>query len=74
MDLSKARTHDISLVDYHVRDVESFGKKLTEAVAAAFPRDGRTRYKEVHVLLLSWAEDNLGIYTDSPYRTFLTTL
>ena len=54
------RTHDITLVDYHVKDLATFGKKLTEAATAAFPR-GRSRYTNVHVLLLSWEDDNLGV-------------
>ena len=55
------RTHDVSLVDYHVKDIETFGATLDRVAAAAFPRDGRTRYREVHVLLLSWEADDLGI-------------
>jgi hypothetical protein len=30
-------------------------------VKAAFPNRGRSRYKEVHALLLSWEDDNLGV-------------
>src|SRR5450432_1451794 len=55
------RTHDISHVGYHVRDLKTFGETLTNAAAAAFPNRGRSRYKGVHVLLLSWEEDNLGV-------------
>lgn len=55
------RTHDISLIDYHVTDVKALGEAVTAAAAAAFPNGGRSRYKEVHVLLLSWEEDNLGV-------------
>lgn len=61
MSTSKARTHDISLVDYHVKDLETFGQTLTSAAAAAFPKDGRPRYEEVHTLLLSWEDDILGV-------------
>ncbi|KAI4271297.1 MAG: hypothetical protein LQ337_006122 [Flavoplaca oasis] len=42
----KDRTHDISLIDYHVKDVETFGKVLNNAAAAAFP---------------SWEDDDLGV-------------
>ncbi|KAI4197743.1 MAG: hypothetical protein LQ350_005718 [Teloschistes chrysophthalmus] len=56
-----ARTHDISLIDYHVTDVETLGKVLNNAIAAACPRSGEPRYKEVYVLLLSWEEDDLGV-------------
>ena len=55
------RTHDVSLVDYHVKDLETFGKTLEKVAAAAFPRDGRIRYRDVHVLLLSWQADDLGV-------------
>ena len=55
------RTHDISYVDYHVKDLETFGHCLTEAASAAFPKTSLSRYKEVHALLLSWQDDNLGV-------------
>jgi len=55
------RTHDISNASYHVKDVEALGKVLTEAGNAAFPNRGRSRYKEAHVLLLSWEDDDLGV-------------
>lgn len=45
------KTHDVSLVDYHVKDIEKFAETLDKVAAAAFPRNGRTRYKEVYVLL-----------------------
>lgn len=54
-------THDISNVSYHVKDVEALGKVLTSAAEAAFPNRGVSRYKEVHALLLSWEDDNLGV-------------
>ncbi len=54
------RTHDVSLVDYHVKDIETFAKTLDRVAAAAFPRDGCMRYRDVHVLLLSWQADDLG--------------
>lgn len=55
-----SRTHDISCVDFHLKDLEKFGHCLEEAANAAFPR-GLSRYNEVHVLLLSWEDDNLGV-------------
>lgn len=55
------RTHDISNASYHVKDVKALGKVLTEAGHAAFPNRGRSRYKEAHVLLLSWEDDDLGV-------------
>ena len=65
------RTHDISLINYHVKDLQSFGERVTEAAAAAFPNSfghedalygrAKCRYKRVHVLLLSWEADDLGV-------------
>ena len=57
------RTHDISGVDFHIKDLEKFGHLLEGAANAAFPRR-LSRYREVHVLLLSWEDDNLGVVTE----------
>ena len=57
-------THDISSINFHVRDLETFGKTLTCATAAAFPTSlpgEKSRYEEVHVLFLSWEQDSLGV-------------
>ena len=57
-----ARTHDICLSSYHIKDLAAFGKSLSNATVDAFPKNWTTsRHKEVHVLLLSWEEDNLGV-------------
>ena len=58
------RTHDISNIHFHVRDLETFGQTLTCATAAAFPNEipgAGSRYDEVHVLFLSWEDDLLGV-------------
>lgn len=55
------RTHDISHIGYHVKDLKAFGETLTDAAAAAFPNRSRSRYIGVHVLLLSWEDDNLEV-------------
>ena len=57
------RTHDISCVDFHIKDLEEFGNLLEGAANAAFPRR-LSRYREAHVLLLSWEDDNLGVITE----------
>ena len=57
------RTHDISCASFHIKDLDEFGQRLEEAANAAFP-SGSSRYKEVHVLLLSWEDDNLGVITE----------
>ena len=54
------RTHDISRIGYHIKDLHAFGEDLTNAVAGAFPK-GKSRYHEAHVLLLSWEDDSLGV-------------
>ncbi|KAL8949947.1 MAG: hypothetical protein Q9222_003979 [Ikaeria aurantiellina] len=56
-----AQTHDISLIDYHVKDVKTLGRILDTAAASAFPRTSRCRYQNVCVLLLSWEDDDLGV-------------
>lgn len=62
-----SRTHDISSVDFHMRDLETYGQIVTCATAAAFPNEnpgGRSRYDKVHGLFLSWEEDLLGVSTE----------
>ena len=61
--MPKNRTHDISCVDFHLKNLDKFGQCLEEAANAAFPK-GSSRYKEIHVLLLSWEDDNLGVLTE----------
>ncbi len=57
------RTHDTSCTDFHLKDLNKFGHCLEEAANAAFP-NRLSRYREVHVLLLSWEDDNLGVITE----------
>ena len=71
MNLSDDRTHDVSLVDYHVKDIETFAATLDRVAAAAFPRDGRMRYRDVYVLLLSWQADDLGTTSLSSLLSFI---
>ncbi|KAL8856804.1 MAG: hypothetical protein Q9178_006641 [Gyalolechia marmorata] len=59
-----ARTHDISMIDYHVTDVETLAKVLNDAVTAACPKARSTRYRRVYVLLLCWTDDDLGVETE----------
>lgn len=55
------RTHDTSLTECHIRDIEKLSNDLNKAVQAAWPKRHSIRYSEVHVLLLSWEEDDLGV-------------
>ena len=57
------RTHDTSLQNLHVKNLKTFGEYLTAAATGAFPK-GPSRYKAVHVLLLSWEDGNLGFVTE----------
>ena len=41
------RTHDISSINYHVKDLGVFGDCLTEAAKAVFPSKA-SRYQEAH--------------------------
>jgi len=58
------RTHDISNTPYHVKDIEAVGHILNSAATAAFPNQGLSRYREVHALLLSWEDDDLGVVNE----------
>ena len=53
-------THDVTRADYHLKDLETFGERLEAAVNRACP-SSPSRYKEVHALLLSWQDDDLGV-------------
>lgn len=57
----KLNTHDVSLVEGHIPDIEKFAEDLQVAINAAWPTRNKSRYENVHVLLLSWEDDNLGV-------------
>ncbi len=44
--------------DYHL-DLKSWQDTLNQAIKASFPKKDGFRYRSVHVLLLSWEEDDL---------------
>jgi Caspase domain len=44
--------------DYHI-NAKTFKDKVNQAIQGAFPKSDNFRYKAVHVLLLSWEEDDL---------------
>ena len=52
-------THVTALSAYHIK-VEDFVDRLRASVENFFP-NSKYRYKEVHVLLLSWEDDDLGV-------------
>ena len=57
-------THDISRVFHHLGDIKAFLATVERATRSAFPNSGNSRYQTVHVLLLSWAEDDLGVMVE----------
>ncbi len=52
-------THSTALSAYHIK-VEELVEKLRASVENFLPNDTYL-YKEVHVLLLSWEDDDLGV-------------
>ncbi|KAE9367715.1 hypothetical protein N431DRAFT_444815 [Stipitochalara longipes BDJ] len=54
-------THDISRTKYHLHELGTFAARLEHAAASIFPNKGRSRYENVHVLLLRWEEDSMGV-------------
>ncbi|KAF8853387.1 hypothetical protein BDZ45DRAFT_694290 [Acephala macrosclerotiorum] len=60
----KLNTHDVSYVEEHVPGIEQFAKDLQSAINAAWPTRRKGRYGKAHVLLLSWEDDNLGVYQE----------
>ncbi len=59
---SFSTTRTIGLSAYHIK-VEDFVDRLRTSVTNFFPNDTYI-YKEVHVLLLSWEDDDLGVIAE----------
>ncbi len=57
----KLNTHDSSFVNEHIPSIDRFARDLQAAIDAAWPTRIQSHYKEAHVLLLSWEDDNLGV-------------
>ena len=55
-------THTTALSAYHIK-VEDFVDRLRASVENFFP-NSKYRYKEVHVLLLNWEDDDLGVFRE----------
>lgn len=55
------RTHDSSLAGEHIPSITYLAEDLEAAVKAVWPRRHEFRYSEVHVLLVSWEDDDLGV-------------
>lgn len=59
------RPHDVPSANEHVPQVDKFVAGLREAVNTIHSSPNEGRYKEVHVLILSWEDDNLGVKKES---------
>ncbi|KAF8856019.1 hypothetical protein BDZ45DRAFT_484443 [Acephala macrosclerotiorum] len=59
-----SRTHDTSLTESHVPDIRKLGADLNTAVQAVWPTRRQTRYTGVHVLMISWEDDDLGVWRE----------
>jgi len=57
----KLNIHDVSFVEQHIPSIEKFADGLQMTINAAWPTRKKSQYQDVHVLLLSWEDDNLGV-------------
>ena len=57
--LPQPKIHSTELSSYHIK-VEGFIRGVRKSAERFFPHD-TYRYKEVHALLLSWMDDDLGV-------------
>ena len=65
-------THDVSRSGCHIADIHSWLTQVQEIVKAVFPNSSKSRYSAVHVLLLSWEDDDLkvNVEVDQLQNTF----
>lgn len=54
-------THDVSLVGEHASSIKKVAERLQAAVEEAWPSWDSRLYREVHVLMLSWKDDDLNV-------------
>src|SRR5271168_4147525 len=59
-----SKTHDVSLVEEHIPSIEHLAADLEVAVKAVWPRRHDIRYTQVHVLLIRWEDDDLGVLSE----------
>lgn len=50
-------SHELDQLQYHI-SLQDIGEKLQKAAAAAFPNINRSKYSQVHVLLLCWEDED----------------
>lgn len=58
------RTHDISLVGSHIKDLDAWASILNQSISASHPRAAGSRYTDVIVLLLRWEDDDLDVVNE----------
>jgi hypothetical protein len=55
----------VSLINEHARDIKEVTERLQAAVDDTWKTRGQNRYRAwVHVLLLRWKDDDLGVATE----------
>lgn len=54
-------THNVSHVGAHVPDISTVSQLLQSLVDNDWKSRGQSRYSNVHVLLISWVDDDLGV-------------
>jgi len=59
-----SKTHDVSLAEEHITSIKHLAADLEEAVKAVWPRRQGIRYTQVHVLLIRWEDDDLGVLSE----------
>ncbi|KAE9365616.1 hypothetical protein N431DRAFT_563478 [Stipitochalara longipes BDJ] len=55
------KTHDTSRIGWHMQDLDTLAKAIETTVSSSFPNHGGSRYRSVHVGMMSWEQDTLGV-------------
>ncbi|KUJ23891.1 uncharacterized protein LY89DRAFT_776104 [Mollisia scopiformis] len=64
--------HDISCTEFHIPNIHTLGADLDAAVQAVWPTRHQSRYTRVCALLVSWEDDDLGVWREvGPLRSLL---
>lgn len=54
-------THNV-ITNHHIHSVQQFSDDLSAALNAAWPSRHESRYSDAQVLILSWEDDDLGVF------------
>ncbi|CZR56089.1 uncharacterized protein PAC_05977 [Phialocephala subalpina] len=60
----RSQTPKASFIRSHIPDIKQLGACLNAAVQALWPRRHQSRYSRVHVLMISWTHDDLGVWRE----------